>query len=208
MDIESDQLIIEQKQKLLTQHRRNLDYLDQQAAHYGFNVPLEIHNALTAEQDKVASLERDLAALGASAQPQPTWQALVIDSDICWRKIIVDKVSQLGGAVIEGQSVPPAEQVETLANCAVAIVGVTPQTENDPAIREWIKAVVKLSHNLPLILLASWADRDTPIALRQALRENKINVTPTTIFKENFDIYWFSRVVNQILTAERITGFG
>ncbi len=64
MDINSDQLIIEQKQKLLVQHRRNLDYLDQQAAYYGPNVPLEIYNALVAEQDKVASLERDLAALG------------------------------------------------------------------------------------------------------------------------------------------------
>lgn len=208
MDHESDQLIIEQKQKLLAQHRRNLDYLDQQATQYGSHVPLEIHNALVVEQDKVASLERDLAALGVSAQPQSNWQALVIDPDTSWRKIIVEKVSQLGGAAIEGQTVPPAEQVETLAHCAVAIVSVTPQIENDPAIREWIKAVVKLSRNLPLILLASWADRDTPIALRQALRENKINVTPTTIFKENFDIYWFSRVVHQILTTERITGFG
>lgn len=208
MDIESDQVIVEQKQKLLAQHRRNLDYLDQQAAHYGFNVPLEIHNALVAEQDKVAWLERDLATLGVSAEPKSNWQALVIDPDISWRKIIVDRVSELGGAVIEGQTVPPTEQVETLTHCAVAIVGVTPQTESDPAIREWIKAVVKLSHNLPLILLASWADRDTSIALRQALRENKINVTPTTIFKENFDVYWFSRVVHQILTAERITGFG
>lgn len=208
MDIESDPLITEQKQKLLAQHRRNLDYLDQQATQYGSLVPLEIHNALVAEQDKVALLERDLAALGVSVQPESNWQALVIDPDTSWRKIIVEKVSQLGGAVIEGQTVPPAEQVETLTHCAVAIVSVTPQIENDPAIREWIKAVVKLSHNLPLILLASWADRDTPIALRQALRENKINVTPTTIFKENFDIYWFSRVVHQILTAERITGFG
>jgi hypothetical protein len=81
----------------------------------------------------------------------------------------------------------------------VAIVGVTTQTQNDPSIREWIKAVVKLSYNLPLILLASWEDRDTPIALRQALRENNINVTPMTIFKENFDAYWFSRVVHQLL---------
>jgi hypothetical protein len=32
MKVEQDQQIIEQKQKLLAQHRRNLNYLDQQAA--------------------------------------------------------------------------------------------------------------------------------------------------------------------------------
>lgn len=199
MTAEQDQLLIEQKQKLLTQHQRNLSYLNQQAASYGPNVPLEIHNALVAEQDKVTSLERELAMLGVSSKSNAGWQALVIDTDTSWRKIIVEKVNQLGGAAIEGQTVPPAEHVETLTKCAVAIVGVTPQTQNDPSIREWIKAVVKLSYNLPLVLLASWEDRDTPIALRQALRENNINVTPTTIFKENFDTHWFSRVVHQHL---------
>jgi hypothetical protein len=199
MIVGQDQLLIEQKQKLFTQHQRNLSYLDQQAAHYGPNVPLELHNALVAEQDKVTALERDLALLGISSRPDASWQALVIDADTNWRKIIVERVNLLGGAAIEGQTVPPAEQVETLTRCAVAIVGVTPQTQNDPSIREWIKAVVKLSYNLPLVLLASWEDRDTPIALRQALRENNINVTPTTIFKENFDTHWFSRVVHQLL---------
>ncbi|MBI1881024.1 MAG: hypothetical protein HYR94_22820 [Chloroflexi bacterium] len=199
MIAEQDQLIIEQKQKLLTQHRRNLSYLEQQAACYGLNVPLEIHNAHMAEQDKVTTLERDLGALGISPQPKASWRALVIDADANWRKIIAEKITQLGGAAVEGQTVPPEEQFDTVANCAVAIVGVTSQTQNDPSIREWIKTVVKLSYNLPLILLASWEDRDTPIALRQALRENNINVTPMTIFKENFDTHWFSRVVHQLL---------
>ncbi|GAB4413328.1 MAG: hypothetical protein Fur0044_07700 [Anaerolineae bacterium] len=194
-----DELVIEQKQKLLSQHRRNLNYLQQQAAQYGLNVPLEIHNALVAEQDKVTALERDLAASGIAPQPKSSWQALVIDPDSNWRQIIVDKINELGGGAIEGQTVPAAEQADTLTHCAVAIVGVNPQTQNDPSIREWIKAVVKLSHNLPLILLATWEDRDTPIALRQALRESKINVIPTTIFKETFDGYWFSRVLHQIL---------
>jgi hypothetical protein len=199
MTIEADELVIEQKQKLLAQHRRNLSYLDQQAAYYGFNIPLEIHNALVAEQDRVATLERDLAALGVAPQPKSSWQALVIDADSSWRQIIVDKINELGGGAIEGQTVPSEEQTHTLSNCAVAIVGVTSQTQSDPVIREWVKAVVKLSHDLPLILLASWEDRDTPIVLRQALRESKINVIPTTIFKENFDSYWFSKVLHQIL---------
>jgi hypothetical protein len=199
MIAEDNLLIIEQKQKLLAQHRRNLNYLNQQAAAYGFKTPLEIHNALVAEQDATAGLERDLAALGISPQPKSKWQALVIDADSNWRKIIASSICQLGGTVIEGQMVSPAEQAEIVANCAVAIVGVTPQTQTDPAVREWIKAVVKLSYNLPLILLASWEDRATPIALRQALREHNINVTPTTIFKETFDNHWFSRVLHQIL---------
>lgn len=199
MIIEADELVIEHKQKLLIQYRRNLNYLDQQAAQYSTHVPLEVHNALVAEQDRVAALERDLAGLGVAPQPQSSWQALVIDADSNWRRIIVDKITELGGGAIEGQTVPAEEQAHTLTHCAVAIVGVTSQTQNDPAIREWIKAVVKLSHNLPLILLATWEDRNTPIVLRQALRESKINVIPTTIFKETFDGYWFSRVLHQIL---------
>ena len=197
--MEADLLIIEQKQKLLTQHQRNLNYLDQQAAQYGGNVPLEIHNGLVAEQDRVTTLERDLAALGVSPQPKARWQALVIEADTSWRQIIVEKVNQLGGTAIEAQTVSLEAQLEILTSCAVAVVGVTPQTRDDPSIREWIKTVVKLSYNLPLILLASWEDRNTPIALRQALRESNINVVPTTIFKENFDTSWFSRVVHQIL---------
>ncbi len=199
MIAEDNQAVIEQKQKLLGQHRRNLNYLDRQATQYGFTVPLEIHNGLIAEQAAVAGLERDLAALGMSPRPKSQWQALVIDTDSNWRKIIVSSINQLGGAAIEGQTVSSVEQAETIANCAVAIVGVTPQTQTDPAVREWIKVVVKLSYNLPLILLASWEDRATPIALRQALREHNINVTPTTIFKETFDNHWFSRVLHQIL---------
>jgi hypothetical protein len=139
MKVEQDQQIIEQKQKLLAQHRRNLNYLDQQAASYGCNIPLEIHNALVAEQDRVTTLERDLATLGISPQPQASWQALVIDADTNWRKIIVEKISQLGGAAVEGQMIPAAEQFDTVARCAVAIVGVTTQTQNDPSISWRVK---------------------------------------------------------------------
>jgi hypothetical protein len=32
------------------------------------------------------------------------------------------------------------------------------------------------------------------------LLKNDNNVTMTTIFKENFDAYWFSQVIQQILT--------
>jgi hypothetical protein len=197
----NDAVVIEQKQKLLGQCRRNLSYLEKQAACYGRYVPLEIHNALTTERKAVSQLERDLAGLGISCRPQPNWQALVIDNDRCWRKIIVNHISQLGGQAIEGQAVPVSDQAQTVADCAVAIVGVTPATEHDPLIREWIKAVVKLRYSLPLILLASWDDKDTVISMRQALREHNINVTTTTIFKETFDMTWFGRVLQQLLVT-------
>jgi hypothetical protein len=194
-----DEIIIEQTQKLLGQHRRNLCYLQQQAANYGHHVPLEIHNALTVEQGSISQLERELAGWGVSCRSQSNWQALVIDNDSCWRRIIINHINQLGGEAIEGQTVSASDQEQTVADCAVAIVGVTPAIEHDPVIKEWIKAVVKLRYNLPLILLASWEDRDTLIDLRQKLRQHNINVTPTTIFKETFDITWFARVVHQLL---------
>jgi hypothetical protein len=198
-DTKRYELAIEQKQKLLSQHRRNLDYLDQQAASYGFNAPLEVHNAIVAEQEAVTRLERELAMMGISPQTQPSWQALIIDPDSDWRNIIANHVARLGGKAIEGHTVPLTEQAQAVADCAVAIIGVTPQTQHDPMIREWLKTVVKLGHKLPLILLASWEDRDTPIILRQALRKHNINLTPTTIFKETFDMVWFARVLHHLL---------
>ncbi len=195
----SNEATIVHKQTLLAQRRRNLNYLEQQAAYYGQNVPLEIHNALAGEQEAITGLERNLAGLGVSPQAQPHWQALVIDNDTSWRKIIINYINQLGGQAIEGHTVPVDDQAHMVAHCAVAIVGVTPQTQYDPLIREWIQAVVKLRYSLPLILLASWEDRDTLIDLRQALRQHHINVTPTTIFKETFDLSWFTRIVHHLL---------
>ena len=88
---------IEQKQKLLKQHRRNLGYLEQQATQYGVDVPLAMHNALIAEQDAIATLEQELAMLGGATKLQPKWQALVVDVDNHWRQIIINNISLLGG---------------------------------------------------------------------------------------------------------------
>ena len=71
--------------------------------------------------------------------------------------------------------------------------------KNMPA-KEWLDQVIQLSQRLPIILLSSWHDRATAISLRQTLLKNDNNVTMTTIFKENFDAYWFSQVIHQILT--------
>ena len=197
---EIDQISIEQKQNLLKQHRRNLSYLEQQAAKYGLEVPLAIHNALSAEQDAIATIERDLVTQGVTSPPQPKWQALVIDADAHWREIITKNVGQLGGAVIAPHTFPAPESLEAIETSVLAIVGVPGQAQTDASSRQWIKNVVKLGQSLPLILLTSWDNKDTTIALRQAICEEPTNVTTVTIFKENFDPFWFSRVVHKILT--------
>jgi hypothetical protein len=197
---EIDQIDIEQKQKLLKQHRRNLSYLEQQAVKYGLDVPLAIHNALSAEQDEIAKIERDLVTQGVASSPQPEWQALVIDADTHWREIIAKNVGQLGGAVIAPHAFPAPESLEAIEASALAIVGVPGQAQMDASSRQWIENVVKLGQSLPLILLASWDNKETAIALRQAICEEPTNVTAVTIFKENFDPFWFSRIVHKILT--------
>ncbi|MBN1995706.1 MAG: hypothetical protein JW953_23665 [Anaerolineae bacterium] len=203
MKLPIDQAEIEQKQKLLTQHRRNLSHLELQAARHGLDLPLAIHNALIAERDAIVALEKELAAWGVSLRPKPSWQALVIDPDSHWRKIIANHVIQLGGVVIERHAVVESEQ-EVIETSGLAIVGVPhpgemPVMENG-STRQWIKNVVQLGHCLPLIVLASCKNRDTTLILRQALCQNgQTNSSSVTIFKENFDPGWFARVVHKIL---------
>ncbi len=197
MILENDQIELEQKQKLLKRHRRNLSYLKQQAVQHGLDVPLALHNALTAEREAITSLERELTTSGVSAQPEASWQALIIDADSHWRKIVVNNINKLGGAVVELDARPMPEAIET---CAVAIVGVSGHPLTEPSTRQWIKDMVKLGRSLPVILLASWEDRDITIALRRAFLNDDKDITVTTIFKETLDLHWFSRIIHQILT--------
>ncbi len=197
MILENNQIELEQKQKLLERHRRNLSYLKQQAVQHGLDVPLALHNSLADEREKIARLERELAASGVSSQSKPDWQALIIDADSHWRKIVVNNINKLGGAVIELDAQPRPEVIET---CAVAIVGVSGHSLTEPSTRQWIKDMVKLGRSLPVILLASWEDRDITIALRRAFLNDDKDITVTTIFKETLDLHWFSRIIHQILT--------
>jgi hypothetical protein len=195
--IEMEQAELEQKQKLLAQHRRNLNYLEHQAAQHGLYVPLAIHNAMAVEHEAIVNLERELAAAGISPQPQPSWQALLIDGDHHWREIINNHIRQLGGTVIECQTIPTQEIVDA---CGVAIVSASAYAQTDLTASEWVKSVVNLGQSLPIILLASWEDRETSIRLRQALRGNNQTISSTTIFKETFDFHWFSQIIHQVLT--------
>lgn len=194
-----DQFDIEHKQKLLKQHRRNLNYLTQQAASYGFKVPLDLHNALVGEQNAIASLERELASLGVLSPPKAKWTAAVIDNDSHWCKIITSNIGQLGGTAIEYHTIPGSNEHENIEACAMAIVGILPQIQTEPSADGWFEALVKFGCTIPLILLVSQADKDKAIALRQAFHARNMDVTVATIYKETFDLYWFSKIVHQIL---------
>lgn len=196
---EDDHLVVEQKEKLLAQHRRNLSYLEQQATQYGSDVPLSLHNALTAEHEAVRTLEKELAALGISPKPEPSWQALVIDADAHWREIIANHIDQFGGTVVECKTIPIEDQGEVVELSNFAIVGASGYTKVEAPAQAWIDGVVTLARRLPIILLASWEERDVTIALRHAIRQDDQGITSTTIFKETFNQHWFSRIVHQFL---------
>jgi hypothetical protein len=193
---------IEQKQKLLAQHRRNFNYLREQASHYGLEVPLAVHNALTAEKETISELERELAPFGVAPPPPATWQAAVIDADDHWREIIAKNINHLGGSVVQQSTILDDDSPAALENCAMAIVGVPPQQASAPqaSAQFTTQMIMKLGRHLPLILLVDWQSRDTVIVLRHAAREYNIETTPVTIFKENFDRAWFSKVVQQVLS--------
>lgn len=196
----NDQADIEQKQALLKQHRRNLNYLERQAAQYGPDTPLAIHNALTAEQDAIVTIERELASWGISPQPAPQWQALLIDPDHSWRKIIARHVGQLGGRVLEQRAIPIQKSTKVVKTSTLAILGVPDHPVEDTGTQQWIDDVVKLGQSLPLILLTCWNSKDTAIALRQSICTGPAsNTTVVTIFKDSFDPGWFARVVHRIL---------
>lgn len=195
--MEIDEAELKLKQDLLAQHRQNLNYLEHQAAQHGPHVPLAIHNAMTAEHEAIQSLERELAATGVSSQPKPQWQALVIDADQHWREIIMNNIGQLGGTVVECPTIPAQEIVDS---CAVAIIAASAHAQTDLSASEWVKSVVNLGGSLPIILLTSLDDRETSIRLRHALRNNDKKITATTVFKETFDIHWFSQLIHQVLT--------
>jgi len=194
-----EQAELQQKQQLLEQHRRNLHYLQNQAAQYGIDTPVAVHNALTAEQDAIATIERELAAAGLAPQRRAEWQALLVDPDSSWRKIIAQNIGQLGGQVVEQHHISTHETATAVKGSAIAIVGVPNHPADDALTRQWIKDVVKLGQELPIILLACWNSRDTAIALRQAICAGTSDVTAVTVFKDNFDPRWFSRVVHKIL---------
>lgn len=186
------------KQKLLEQHLHNLRYLEQQAAQYGLEVPLALHNALVAEQEAVATLEEELAALEATPLPSgPAHHIAVIDADDHWRKIIVKIVQQLGGCPVEWPVLTPDNYDTIIESCAVAVVSVPPHTQTDSLFIT--EVIANLGSRLPLILLVDWANRGTAILLRQAIRDYNIDIAPVTIFKETFDAQWFGRVVRQFL---------
>ncbi len=189
---------IEQKQKLLQQHQRNLQYLERQAVQYGLDVPLAVHNALLTEQDAISTLKRDLATLGVTSRPKVTWQAAVIDTDDHWRQIIVSHIHRLGGVAFECVKLTRDCQQAIIDTCAVAIVGIPAPTQSKSNVST--EKIANLGKALPLILMVDWDNRDAAIVLRQAVRGYNINVTPVTIFKETFDVEWFSRIVHRILT--------
>ena len=59
--------------------------------------------------------------------------------------------------------------------------------------------MIELGQQLPIVLVTGWDDRDMAISLRHTLRNDDNDATITTIFKENFDAYWFSQVIRHIL---------
>jgi hypothetical protein len=188
-------------QGLIGQKRRHLHKLKEQEAAFGLHTPpyilIQIEDLEEEIEDLLVQLE-DLSHGGPNGSSG--WQVLVVNTDHHWLEIISTAITLLGGTTIDYCSVPVEEYAETVAACQVAVVDALAPPEQNLSANEWVEQMTQLSRQLPIILLSSWNDRAAAISLRQTLLKNDNNVTMTTIFKENFDAYWFSQVIHQILT--------
>lgn len=187
-------------QEIIGQKRRQLHKLREQEAAFGLHTPPYISIQI---EDLEAEIEELLVQLETfnrgGANGSSGWQVLVVDADHHWREIIATNINLLGGTAIDYRGVPSEEYTEIIDACQAAVVGALVPPENGLSANEWVEQMIQLSHRLPIILLSSWNERSAAISLRQALLKNDKSVTITTIFKENFDSYWFSQVIHQIL---------
>lgn len=187
-------------QRLIGQKRRQLHKLQEQEAAFGLHTPpyvsIQIEDLEVELEELLARLESLNCKGGNGASG---WQVLILDTDHHWREIIVTNIKLLGGTAIDYRRVPAEEFVDTVAACQAVVVDALASPEKNLPANEWLEQVIQLSQRLPIILLSSWCDRAAAISLRQTLLKNDNNVTMATIFKENFDAYWFSQVIQQIL---------
>ena len=188
-------------QRLIGQKRRQLHKLKEQEAAFGLHTPPHISIQIEDLEAEVEELLAQFEALNdRGSNGSSGWQVLILEADCHWREIIATTIKLLGGTAIDYRRVPAEEYADTVAACQAAVVDALGSPEKNLPANEWLDQVTQLSRRLPIILLSSWDDRTAAISLRQTLLKKDNNVTMTTIFKENFDSYWFSQVIQQILT--------
>ena len=188
---------------IIGQKRRYLNKLKEQQAAFGLHTPPHVLIQIEDLEAEIEDLQSKLESFNNGKNDTFGWQALVIDTDNHWREIIANNINLLGGTAIDCHSIPTEEQRDIIDACAVAVVGSITATGPEPKSDDWIPDMTRLGRRLPIILLTSWQQRDMAISLRHALRNDNNNVTIATIFKENFDVHWFSQIVHQLLPTER-----
>ena len=182
--------------KIISQKRRHLQKLQEQQAAFGLHTPPYVLLQIEDLEAEIEDLQEELET--PSGQQNGHWQALVIDADQHWQEIIATEIKTLGGTAIFCQVIPTQEHLEVINKCAVAIVGTITATGSSSAT-DWLNRMIELGQQLPIVLVTGWDDRDMAISLRHTLRNDDNDATITTIFKENFDAYWFSQVIRHIL---------
>ena len=182
--------------KIISQKRRHLQKLQEQQAAFGLHTPPYVLLQIEDLEAEIEDLQEELET--PSGQQNGHWQALVIDADQHWQEIIATEIKTLGGTAIFCKVIPTQEHLEVINKCAVAIVGTITATGSSSAT-DWLNRMIELGQQLPIVLVTGWDDRDMAISLRHTLRNDDNDATITTIFKENFDAYWFSQVIRHIL---------
>ncbi len=189
----------EELQNLIIEKTRHLHKLQEQQAVLGIHTPPYILIQIEDLQAELEELRTELQTVKARTN---AWQALVVDTDAYWREIIDRHIARLGGSSLEHPVFPSRADQDIIEACDLVII--SPRPASGLTLQQWIKQVIKLGRQLPVILLASREDRDAAVALRQACRKEEPPIRVTTIFKDNFDGEWFARVIRQKLARRKV----
>lgn len=206
-------------QRQLEKHQNTLNYLEEQAAHFGpLSVPVELHNQLVKEREIIAALNQQLQGLQhARTHAEDTGSRLkslakahiptvaAVDNDVYWHGIIAE-VAAAFNLHTENYTVP--QMIEYLSEFGqvghkVAVIGMpTPQEFSHTVnLKTWTRTIVAVCRHIPTILLTSREARSVAIATRYALLKH--NVSPVaTIQKETFTYEWFTKMFKKAM------GFG
>ncbi len=203
---------------LLEQHYQNIHYLEEQAAAHGpLAVPLDIHNKLTTEREAVQTLELKLARLrkmppqrfkdvGTRLVPLDETEKAptiaVIEDDVHWQEIIGEVATALGYKTKPYTIRHLVTNADALCRAGhqISVISLpAPEDFSDQLnISAWTRAVVKISHTMPIILLTTRDTRSVSITTRYSLlKYNAPNIT--TLQKETFTYEWFTKMFKKAL---------
>lgn len=212
MNIEEKRLEI---QNYLRQYYQKLNYLEEESARHGLNVPSKLLTQQNKAHALIVTLEKRLTAINGASKHTPSKplprpkktpvtlpSIIIIDNDRHWHNIA-------GEVAVALKYTPQSYTIKTMlqnidticrAEHRVAVIGLpAPQVFTRAlTINVWTKAIVCISKAMPIIFLTTRGARPISIATRHALLKHQQN-SVATLQKETFTYEWFTKIFKKAI---------